>query len=455
MQENKESLVLKERFIAYINHHHLFTKNNRLLLAVSGGVDSVVLCHLCKDAGFNFGIAHCNFQLRGEHSNRDEAFVLQLSEHLGAPFHVVRFATRQYATEQKLSTQVAARHLRYEWFEQIRSGQNYDFIITAHHADDNIETVMMNFFRGTGINGLTGIQPVYQKIRRPLLFAKRSELETYFKVNQLSFVQDESNLQDDYTRNYFRNTVLPMIAKTYPEVQQNLIDNISRFNEVAILYRQEIVRLSKKLFLQKGEQIYVPVLLLQKTPGMRTVLLELIKPYGFKATQLDEVIHLLNSESGRYILSSSHRILKDRKHLIISPLKDVAGTAVVIEGIEAPVAFANGVLTLSKTSAAIAGQEEHIALLDEALIQYPLLLRPWRAGDYFYPLGMKGKKKLAKFFVDKKLSLADKEKVWILEMNRKIVWIVGYRIDDRFKVTNKTQSVLKIVWAPSSKKAAI
>ncbi|MCH5720358.1 tRNA lysidine(34) synthetase TilS [Niabella hibiscisoli] len=209
-------------------------------------------------------MAHCNFQLRGEDSNRDEVFVHEWSKQLEVPFHVVRFATKQYAEDQKLSTQVAARKLRYEWFEEIRKEQGYDFIITAHHADDNIETVLMNFFRGTGINGITGIQPVYNKIRRPLLFTKRWELEAYLEREALSFVQDESNLHDDYTRNYFRNTILPLIAKTYPEVQQNLLDNISRFKEVDILYKREVEKLSKKLVQQKGEELYIPVLLLQK-----------------------------------------------------------------------------------------------------------------------------------------------------------------------------------------------
>ncbi|WP_114789012.1 tRNA lysidine(34) synthetase TilS [Niabella yanshanensis] len=452
MQENKASRNLNDRFTAFISRHHLFTQKHRLLVAVSGGVDSVVLCHLCKEAGFDFGIAHCNFTLRGEDSNRDEAFVREWSKQLNVPFHVVKFATQQYSEEQKLSTQVAARNLRYQWFEQVCVEHEYDFILTAHHADDNIETVLMNFFRGTGINGLTGIQPVHQQVRRPLLFAKRHELESYLKWHGLSFVQDESNLHDDYTRNYFRNTVLPLVAKTYPEVQDNLLDNIGRFNDVAILYRQEIKRLSKKLLITRGEQIHLPVLLLQKTPAMKTVLLELIKPYGFKATQLNEVIQLLGSESGRYTLAPSHRILKDRKHLIISPLENVADTAVVIEKGTGTWEFAKGAITLTKTSVATPGKEVHVALLDEALIQYPLLLRPWRAGDYFYPLGMKGKKKLAKFFVDQKLSLADKEKVWVLEMNRKIVWVVGYRIDDRFKMTDKTKSVLKIEWRSQSKK---
>ncbi len=413
MEENKTGWNLKDRFTAFINDHHLFTKSHRLLVAVSGGVDSVVLCHLCKAAGFDFGVAHCNFQLRGADSNRDEAFVREWSRQLNIPCHTIRFNTQQYAEGKKLSTQVAARNLRYEWFKKVSGEQGYDFIITAHHADDNIETVLMNFFRGTGIKGLTGIQPAHQQVRRPLLFAKRSELEAYLKQHQLSFVQDVSNLHDDYTRNYFRNTVLPMIAKSYPEVQQNLLDNISRFKEVDILYRQELSRISRKLLVQKGAEWYMPVLLLQKTPAMKTVLLELIRPFGFKPTQLNEVVRLLGSESGKYVWSASHRILKDRKHLVVSPLEDGNKATQVVEG-PGVADFPGGSLHLTQTEKRVNDNTEKVAQLDGALIQYPLLLRPWRAGDYFYPFGMKGKKKLSKFFVGRKLSLAEKEKVWVL-----------------------------------------
>jgi len=436
---------LGQRFISYIHGQHIFTKNNRLLLAVSGGVDSVALAHLCKQAGFDAGIAHCNFQLRGADSERDEIFVKEFAAGLEMPFHAVRFDTRQYADTHRVSTQVAARELRYGWFEIIRQQQEYDFILTAHHADDNIETVLMNFFRGTGINGLTGMKPVYEKIRRPLLFARRTELETYLTDHKLSFVQDESNLHDDYTRNYFRNTILPLISKTYPEVQQNLADNIERFKEVETLYSGELARIKKKLFSADGENIRIPVLKLKKTPAMKTILLELIRPYGFKPTQLNEVVRLLDSDSGRYMVSESHRILKDRKHLVISALKDSGHTAVVIEG-EGQVVFANGKLRLQKTEKTEIIKNDHIALIDAAAVQFPLLLRPWRAGDYFYPLGMPGKKKLAKFFIDRKLSLADKEKVWVVEMNRKIIWVIGHRPDDRFKVTGKTREVLRIEW---------
>lgn len=432
-----------ERFISFVNKNHLFTNKDRLLVAVSGGVDSVVLCNLCKRAGYDFGIAHCNFQLRGADSARDEQFVMAFAKALDVPVHIVRFDTKRYAEEHRQSTQEAARELRYNWFETTRTEEGYAFILTAHHADDNIETVLMNFFRGTGITGLTGIKPINSKIRRPLLFAKRAELEAYLKDNRLQFVQDETNLHDDYTRNYFRNTILPQISKVYPEASQNLLNNIERFKDVETLYRNEIERYQKKLLGKKGADFFIPVLLLQKTPAYATVLFEIVKPFGFKATQIPELIHLLESQPGKYMRSPTYRILKDRKHLVISALKEASSCAIIIEG-EGTYPFADGTLTLKTGVQKDISGSESIANIDAAHILYPLILRPWRTGDYFYPLGMQKKKKVSKFLIDKKLSLAEKERIWVVEMNKKIIWVVGHRIDDRFKITDSTASVLKL-----------
>ncbi|MFT4092813.1 MAG: tRNA lysidine(34) synthetase TilS [Niabella sp.] len=441
------SMDLVAAFEENIKHKNLFTKKNRLLVAVSGGVDSVVLCHLCKRSGLAFGIAHCNFQLRGTDSIRDEAFVKDMSTQLEVPFYSVRFNTRAFAEENKYAIQEAARVLRYEWFEKIRQENNYDFILTAHHADDNIETVLMNFFRGTGIKGLTGIREQNGKIKRPLLFAKRSDLEIFLNENNIAFVQDESNFKDDYTRNYFRNTVLPFIEKVYPGAADNIFNNIDRLKEVEWLYRNETERWIKRLTEKRGDEVYIPVLLLQKNPAMKTVLLELLKPFGFKASQLPEIIDLLQSGPGKYILSATHRVLKDRRHLIISALKDQNHSAVVIDAM-GTYHFPNGVLILKSTTRENISKENNIACIDAAQIQYPLVLRPWRIGDYFYPLGMPKKKKLSRFFIDRKLSLPEKEKTWVLEANKKIIWVVGYRIDDRFKITNSTGLVLRIEWKP-------
>jgi tRNA(Ile)-lysidine synthase len=435
---------LLNKFIKNYKSQHLFDPKNKLLVAVSGGVDSVALCRFCHLSGLEFAIAHCNFQLRGEDSERDERFVESLANQLQVFFFAVRFNTKKYAQENKVSTQVAARELRYNWFEQIRKENKYDYILTAHHADDNVETVLMSFFRGTGIRGLTGIKSKNGKIRRPLLFARRSELENFIEENEFSFVQDESNLHDDYTRNYFRNTVLPMIGKIFPEASENILSNIERMKEVSLLYRQAIEQHRKKMMAPKGNEWFVPVLLLQKSDAVATILFEMVREYGFTSGQVSDIINLLDSESGKYIVSSTHRILKNRKHLIISPLKESENTSVIMEGFGEYV-FANGTVFF-KELADVPSQistDDAVAMLDAKSIVFPLILRPWKTGDYFYPLGMPKKKKVSRFLIDKKLSLIEKEKVWVVEMNKKLIWIAGYRIDDRFKITSRTKKVIR------------
>ena len=437
---------LLNRFQEHIRHQNLFTAKDKLLLTVSGGVDSVVLCELCKQAGYEFSIAHCNFQLRGDDSERDENFVRQLAEKYGVAFYAVTFDTKRIAKERKISTQEAARELRYHWFEEIRSAGGYSYIVTAHHADDNIETVLMNFFRGTGIKGLRGIQPKHQFIARPLLFARRVELEEFLEANNLKFVSDISNEADDYTRNYFRNQVIPFIAKSFPEVNENVLGNISRFREIEQLYQQAVEFHKKKLIEIKGNEVHIPVLKLKKTESLHSVLYEIIKEYGFSSQQVDEVMALLESDTGKYVQSSSHRIIKNRNWLIIAPNETGQAETILIETADSNVQCSMFNVQCSILAAAnwksLTGDK--IACLDADEIKFPLLLRKWKQGDYFYPLGMKKKKKLARFFIDQKLSKTDKEKVWVVEMDKKIIWVVRHRIDDRFKVTGNTKTILKI-----------
>jgi tRNA(Ile)-lysidine synthase len=442
----QQPMELSLRFKKYVQQEKLFTVKDKLLLAVSGGVDSVVLCELCKQSGFEFSIAHCNFQLRGEDSERDENFVKELAEKYGVAFYAVKFDTKRIAKERKIATQEAARELRYHWFEEIRSAGGYNYIVTAHHADDNIETVLMNFFRGTGIKGLRGIEPKHDFIVRPLLFARRMELESFLEVNELKFVTDISNQADDYTRNYFRNQVIPFIAKSFPEVNDNMLANISRFREVEQLYQQAIILHKKKLLEIKGSEVHIPVLKLKKAEPLHSIVYEIIKDYGFSSHQVDDTMGLLDSETGKYVQSSSHRIIKNRNWLIIAPNETGQADTILIESPDSNVQCSMFDIQCSILSASSLqlGTSNQIACLDAKEIKFPLLLRKWKQGDYFYPLGMKKKKKLARFFIDQKLSKTDKEKVWVIEMDKKILWVVGHRIDDRFKVTDKTSKILKI-----------
>ncbi len=451
---------LAERFKAHWQKQfcHLTSDNCQLLLAVSGGVDSVVLVDLIHQTGLTYRIAHCNFQLRGEESERDEQFVRTLAAKYGKELLVKRFDTKEYAAENKCSIQEAARDLRYAWFtEIINSWQTpthdsplttHVYTTTAHHADDNIETLLMHFFRGTGIQGLTGIQPILKerKLIRPLLSFRKNELLEYAQSHGLAFVEDSSNASDKYTRNYFRNQLIPQIKEVYPQVEENLLHNIQRFAEVAQLYEQSVALQINKLVEAKGKEYHIPVLKWKKAAPLHTITWELIKSYGFTAAQTNEVVKLLDAENGSYIASSSHRIIRNRNWMIISPNSVEHTQHILIEATEEGAVFENGALRFTNTK----GQSFTInnnsseAAIDLKNITYPLLLRKWKTGDYFYPLGMQKKKKVSRFLIDLKLSKTEKEKVWVLESNKKIVWVIDYRIDDRFKITDHTKNILQV-----------
>ena len=437
--------MLLSRFVRNIVEKRLFSPTDRLLLAVSGGVDSVVLCDLCRSAGFSFEIAHVNFQLRGEDSVLDECFVKGLAEHYRVPFHLKKADTAGYDDSHKVSVQVAARQLRYQWFnELLENGPRY--LLTAHHADDNVETVLMNFFRGTGITGLRGMVAKHDNIVRPLLFASKKEIIDHAKEKKLSWREDISNASDKYSRNYFRNAVIPMVYKIFPEVESNLAHNISRFAGVEELYLQAVDLHKKKLLELKGNEVHIPVLKLKKISPLHTVLFEVINKYNFTPHQLNEVIHLLDGEQGSFVQSPTHRIIKNRNWLIIAPKQTENAVHIIIGDGDKEVNFPGGVMKMENGTSDLIhfAIDAQVAELDHRRIKFPLLLRKWKAGDYFYPLGMKKKKKVSRFLIDQKLSRTDKEKLYVLESDKKICWVVGMRIDERFKITASTTKVLKI-----------
>jgi tRNA(Ile)-lysidine synthase len=456
-------MSLLQRFKQYIQQHHLFQPKDQLLLAVSGGVDSVVLADLCYKAGYQFSIAHCNFQLRGEESDADETFVRTLGGKCKVEVLVKKFDTEEYAATNKLSIQEAARALRYTWFEEMVNGEwsmvngeskgetHHSLLIihllTAHHADDNNETLLMNFFRGTGLHGLTGIPAANGHIKRPLLSFTKQELLDYATEQGLQFREDSSNQSSKYTRNFFRNEIIPAIEKVYPQVKTNLTDNISRFLEIEQLYKLSTQAIIKKLCRIKGKEIHIPVKQLLQYNN-KALIYEIIHPHGFSEKQIDEVLKLGESDSGKYIDSPAfhYRIIKHRHWFIISPVQSAESATIIIEENEAEVSFEEGRLSFRKTDASKVdlNSSNNIALLDAKGITFPLLLRKWKTGDYFYPLGMKKKKKVARFLIDAKLSKPQKEKVWVLESSKKIIWVVGHRIDDRFKLIPSTKDVLQI-----------
>jgi tRNA(Ile)-lysidine synthase len=436
-----------------IKQQNLFSPKDKLLLAVSGGVDSVVLCELCQQAGYDFIIAHCNFKLRGEESERDEKFVKALGAKYAVEVIVKQFDTENYAAENRLSTQEAARELRYDWFKELihqSSNKTINYLLTAHHADDNNETVLMNFFRGTGLHGMTGIPESFNYIRRPLLHFSKADLLEFAKEHNLEFVEDSSNQSSKYTRNFFRNEIIPAIIKVYPQVNDNLKSNINRFKEIEKLYQLGIAGLMKKLCKQKGKEIYIPVKLLMGYNN-KALIYEIISGYGFHEKQVDELIKLAESESGKYIQSpeNNFRIIKYRHWFIISPVKAIEAENIIIEEGDKVIQFASGTIGIERISNLKLKTSNTAVSLDAKEIQFPLLLRKWKTGDYFYPLGMKKKKKLNRFFIDNKLSKSEKENAWVIESNQRIIWVVGHRIDERFKVTESTKSVVNFVISPA------
>ena len=441
---------LPEQFIQHIKETKLFSAQDSLWLAVSGGLDSVVLTELCYRAGFSFRIAHCNFQLRGEESERDALFVRQLADQYKVQAFIRNFDTEQYAALHQLSIQEAARVLRYQWFEELLKKDNKftTCLLTAHHADDNIETLLMHFFRGTGLHGLTGIPAVNGSIRRPLLPFTREELMTFAQENSLQWVEDSSNSSSKYTRNYFRNELIPGMEKVFPQVRENLLKNISRFRETESLYQLALAPLKKKLLIPKGNEWHIPARLLTGFNN-RALHFEIISGFGFSEKQIDELIKLSGAASGRYILSADgrYRIIKHRHWLIVSPVQENKAAKIIIERDQEKTRFPLGELKVvihQKEQKTTQVPGRIVEELDVRKISFPLMLRQWTTGDYFYPLGMRKKKKIARFLIDAKLSKTEKEKIWVLESDQRIIWVVGQRIDDRFKITPSTKEVLRL-----------
>lgn len=445
-------MSLLEKFNDYVHREKLFAANDLLLIATSGGVDSVVLCELCYQAGFDFVMGHCNFQLRGPESDRDEAFVRSLANKYSKKVVVKKFDTEQYAQQNKVSTQVAARELRYSWFSELLSPVNKQdqiipsCLLTAHHGDDNVETLLMNFFKGTGIAGLRGILPKQGKIIRPLLPFRKTALITFANSQQLKWVDDSSNASHKYSRNYFRQQIIPLVQKIYPAAEENLLANTRRFSDIEILYQQAIAIHKKKLIEVRGNEIHIPVLKLQQSQPLDTIVFEIIKDYHFSPAQTNEVVSLLQAESGKYVQSATHRVIRNRKWLIIAPIANEGANNIIIEKEDTRINAPDFSLQIEQfgVKRPELSSSPNIAFIDIKQVKFPLLLRKWKAGDYFYPLGMKKKKKLARFFIDQKLSKTQKENAWVIESDKKIIWVVGMRIDDRFKISDRSQSVLKI-----------
>ena len=431
-------------FNSFIQKKLLCTKTDKILVAVSGGVDSMVLLHLFIDAGYNVALAHCNFNLRDKESDEDEIFVKNTCVKLMIENHFISFSTREYASEKKISIEMAARDLRYSWFNSLLEKYKYTKIATGHHLNDSIETVFINLTRGTGINGITGIKPKNATIIRPLLFATRSEIEEYAKYNKLPFKTDSSNASNEYVRNIIRNEIIPAFKRINPSFEATMQQNLEHFTDAACIFNHQVEKTNSNLITEEGTgiKIHIDKLLLQTQS--QTYLFEMLSPYGFSKDTVNKIMQSARKEPGRIFYSNTHKILIDREFLIleakleensiytINNLDDFTQLPIKIEALH----FQIEAFNLFKTNS--------IACLDAEKIEFPLILRKWETGDSFFPLGMTKKKKLSDFFIDQKLDRFQKEKIWVLESDRKIVWLVGHRIDNRYKITTNTKKVLQL-----------
>lgn len=444
-------------FLNYIKQENLFLPESRILLAVSGGLDSVVMTDLFFRSGFSFGMAHVNFALRGEESERDEQFVRNLANKYQSRIFCIRFDARNYARKNKLSVQMAARQLRYDWFRQVAAETGFNYVATAHHLDDQIETFLINLLRGTGIAGLHGIPSRQGIIIRPLLFASRLQLEHYAQDNTLEYVEDSSNASRKYTRNRIRHSIIPQFEKINPAFRNEFAMTIRNIREAEAVYRSIIEKEKNRLLLPHGDGYQIPLDILKQYTPIRTWLYEMINPFNFTAAVTNDILHAIDDPSGRIFFSPTHRIVKDRDYLLVDALEkgeDKASNLAASYHIypsnhvmEYPVKLS---LELHSATGFVLTIQPNTACLDYDRLKFPLIIRKWKRGDSFYPLGMKGKKKLSDFFIDQKFSIPQKEKTWLLCCGKDIVWIIGHRIDDRYKITPETMKVLRISMLQSS-----
>jgi len=431
-----------KNFQEHINKNLSFLKGSKLLIAISGGIDSVVLTHLCHQSNLNMSLAHCNFNLRGKESDADEEFVLQLAEDIEIEVFVQNFETEVYAKENKLSTQMAARELRYHWFDELAGQLSFDYILTAHNSDDNIETFLINLTRGTGLDGLTGIPEINDNIVRPILKFSRAEIKRYAEKNNIVWREDSSNASTKYLRNKLRQEVIPKLKEVNPQLLQNFDNTLRHLKDASQIIEDRVEAVSDVVIMHVSEsEIHFNIAEIQKLNNPKSYLFQLLKGYNF--TEWNDVTNLLDAQSGKFVLSETHRLLKDRDSLILSEVTSKENNEIKISETENEVITPIGKLNF-KTTKQINELNESTIYVDKDLLKYPLTVRKWQKGDYFYPFGMKGKKKLSKFFKDEKLSLLEKEDVWLLCSKENIIWIINRRLDNCYRVTKNTKHILKI-----------
>lgn len=435
-----------KKFKKYISENKLVNPGDKILLAVSGGIDSMTMTHLFIQAGYKVGIAHCNFSLRSAESDRDEQMVSEFASENRIPFFSKRFETKAYADENGISVQMAARTLRYEWFEKIRREYEYNSISVAHNLNDNIETLLINLIRGTGIAGLAGMKPETNNIIRPLLFATREEITEYSNLHSIIFREDKSNADTKYLRNKIRHNIIPILKEINPSIESTLNETAVIFTGLTEIVSDYIYSLRERVSRERNGRIIFNVGMLKQYIHNRIIIFELFRPYGIADVPLKDFLSIIEGETGGKIITQTHRILKNRQEIIVSDQKENA---------EGP-GFINTADDFEKIPGVESAKSVRITknfiipsgpltlCIDSDKLKFPLVVRKWKSGDYFYPLGLNHKKKLSNYFTDNKYSIIDKDNTLIIESEGQIVCLLGGRIDHRFRVTDTSENALII-----------
>lgn len=436
---------LPEKFEKHIKNEFSFLQGKRLLLACSGGLDSVVLAHLAAKSNFDFALAHCNFSLRGKESDTDEMFVVGLAKQFEIPVFVETFQTEKYAETKGISIQLAARELRYAWFEKLLSDFNYDYVLTAHHSDDDLETFLINLSRGTGLKGLSGIPKKNGKIIRPLLDFSRKTLFEWATSEKIRWREDSSNEHPDYLRNKIRLEVVPKYKEVNSKLLQNFKTTQKHLQDSASLIEDYMALVFRLVIIEDKNGYRINIEKIKNLPNTKALLYELLNDFGF--TQWDDVFNLLESQTGKQVYSKTHRLLRNRGELMLTQIPGNFENVEIFvseKGIDSPVSLH------MKEVEHISTSEKNVIHVDLDSITFPLTLRKIKEGDFFYPFGMSGKKKISKFFKDEKFSLPEKENAWLLCSGEEIIWVVNHRLDNRFRVTSKTKRILMIRYEPDN-----
>lgn len=442
-------------FQHHLNQNLSFLKDKKLLIAISGGIDSRVLVHLFYKLNYDLTLAHCNFMLRGKESNKDEEFVIELGEKIKAPTFTIQFDTEEYAAENNVSTQMAARDLRYSWFHKLVTQNNIDYIITAHQKDDVIETFLINLTRGTGLDGLTGIPEINGNIVRPLLHFTRNDILIYATKKKLIWREDSTNSSIKYVRNKIRHKVVPFLKEINPNLLDSFGNTLENLKGSQQIVKDRVQNVREKTVTTHGKNFHFNIEELQKLNNPKVYLYELLNEYGF--TEWDDITDLLNAQSGKQVFSKTHRLLKDRAVLILSSVENIEESMVFeipenTSKISFPIALEFHKIEIpsdtknneNKVLDELFLDEKNTISIDCSKLHFPLTIRKKQKGDKFYPIGLNGKKKVSKFFKDEKLSLIEKENTWLLISKNEIVWVIGKRLDNRFKVSKTTSTILKI-----------